>query len=159
MVSRFGYLTFEKQPTPAYPPRPRILRTMAELIAIIGLTASILNIVEGVTKALGFVEALRKAPDEIASLQHELANFRKAVQDIAGFQGDRELLNSIVGIELSRSRDIIQKLHTFINTSLLRKGQPSFRRWGKKLGRMKQLREDLRVGRNQLILGLTASNS
>lgn len=132
---------------------------MAELIAIIGLTASILSLVEGASKALELAKGLRKAPDEMVSLQHELANFRKAVQDIAVFQGDRELLNSIVETDLSRAKDVIENLHTFINTSLLRKGLPSRRRWAKKLGRMKQLREDLRVGKTQLILGLIVSNS
>jgi antitoxin component HigA of HigAB toxin-antitoxin module len=132
---------------------------MAELIALVGLTASVLTLVDGASKALEFATAVRKAPDEIASLQGELASFKTAVQNIAAFRGDRELLNSIVESELSMSKDIIEKLHTFIDTSLLRKGLPNHWRWAKKLGRMKQLRENLRIRRNQLVLGLIVLNS
>lgn len=132
---------------------------MAEIIAIIGLTASVMTLVDGASKALDFAMALHKAPDEIVSLQHELASLQKAIQDIATFQGDQELLNSIVENELSKSRVVVQKLQTFIDTSLLRNGLPSRRRWTKKMGRMKQLREDLRITRNQLLLGMSVSNS
>jgi antitoxin component HigA of HigAB toxin-antitoxin module len=132
---------------------------MAELVAVLGLTASILTLVDGTSKALEFAKALHKAPDEIASLQHELASFQIAIQDIAACEGDRELLSSMFENELSRSRVVVQKLQTFIETSLLRKGLPSRRRWAKKVGRMNQLREDLRVARNQVILYLSVSNS
>jgi hypothetical protein len=132
---------------------------MAELIAAVSLTGSILTLVDGASKALEFAKALHKAPEEIASLQHELASFQTAIQDIATFEGDRDFLSSMVENELSRSRVAVQRLQTFIDTSLLRKGLPSRRRWAKKVGRMNQLREDLRVARNQVILCLSVSNS
>ncbi len=120
---------------------------------------------------------MKKAPDKIASLQvryhshllftrilltrsqRELENFDAVVQEVADFSGDPDLLNGLVEQELSRSKETVRKIQTFIDTSLLRNATPSRRSWVRKKGRAVQLREELRIGRNQLMLGMIALNS
>jgi hypothetical protein len=75
------------------------------------------------------------------------------------FRGDQDLLSDILESEVSQSKATIQNLQAFINSSLLRKGVPSRRNWIRQKGRLAKFKEELRLRRKELILGLIASNS